>query len=89
MTLKVVLSTKHSLFTNFPVTCEDRDLPGNFSNQLITGGPLPEMAMFGGGTSTQPLHLLVFMATMAEHSFNCCIDDVIRDKIRTLGRVIL
>lgn len=49
MTLKVVLSTKHSLFTNFPVTCEDRDLPGNFSNQLITGGPLPEMAMFGGG----------------------------------------
>lgn len=47
MTLKVVLSIKHSSFTNFLVTCEYSNLPGNFSNQPRTSGLLPEMSMFG------------------------------------------
>uniref|UniRef100_A0A8C8YGQ3 Uncharacterized protein n=1 Tax=Prolemur simus TaxID=1328070 RepID=A0A8C8YGQ3_PROSS len=45
LTLKVMLSTKHSLFTKFPVTCEGNDLPGNFSNQVMRGSPPPEMYM--------------------------------------------
>lgn len=47
MTLKVVLSIKHNSFINFPVTCEYSNLPGNFSNQPMTSGPLPETSMFG------------------------------------------
>lgn len=37
MTLKVLLSIKHISFTNFPFTCEYSNLPGNFSNQPMTG----------------------------------------------------
>uniref|UniRef100_A0A9L0QWW1 Uncharacterized protein n=1 Tax=Equus caballus TaxID=9796 RepID=A0A9L0QWW1_HORSE len=57
LTLKMMLSNKHSLFTNFPITCGNSDLPGNFSNQLMTGGPPPKMSMF---EEKQVLSLYIF-----------------------------
>lgn len=45
---QVTLSTKHTSLTNYPVTCEDSDIPGNFSNQLIISVSPLEMSMFGG-----------------------------------------
>ncbi|KAL8203807.1 UNVERIFIED_CONTAM: Trafficking protein particle complex subunit 13, partial [Gekko kuhli] len=31
--------TKPTLFTNIPVTCEERDLPGDLFNQLMKDDP--------------------------------------------------
>ncbi|XP_071281427.1 trafficking protein particle complex subunit 13 isoform X5 [Agelaius tricolor] len=39
LALKVMRLTKPTLFTNIPVTCEERDLPGNLFNQLMKDDP--------------------------------------------------
>ncbi|XP_020862943.1 trafficking protein particle complex subunit 13 isoform X6 [Phascolarctos cinereus] len=39
LALKVMRLTKPTLFTNIPVTCEDRDLPGDLFNQLMKDDP--------------------------------------------------
>ncbi|XP_054612980.1 trafficking protein particle complex subunit 13 isoform X1 [Dunckerocampus dactyliophorus] len=39
LALKVMRLTKPTLFTNLPVTCEDRDLPGDLFGQLMRGDP--------------------------------------------------
>lgn len=47
LTIQVMLSTKHTLFTNFLGTYEDSDIPGNFSNQFMKSVSPPEMSMLG------------------------------------------
>ncbi|XP_038621462.1 trafficking protein particle complex subunit 13 isoform X3 [Tachyglossus aculeatus] len=39
LALKVMRLTKPTLFTNIPVTCEDKDLPGDLFNQLMREDP--------------------------------------------------
>ncbi|XP_072353018.1 trafficking protein particle complex subunit 13 isoform X2 [Scyliorhinus torazame] len=39
LALKVMRLTKPTLFTNLPVTCEDRDLPGDLFSQLMKDDP--------------------------------------------------
>uniref|UniRef100_A0A7M4FJS8 Trafficking protein particle complex subunit 13 n=1 Tax=Crocodylus porosus TaxID=8502 RepID=A0A7M4FJS8_CROPO len=39
LALKVMRLTKPTLFTNVPVTCEERDLPGDLFNQLMKEDP--------------------------------------------------
>ncbi|XP_032070562.1 trafficking protein particle complex subunit 13 isoform X2 [Thamnophis elegans] len=39
LALKVMRLTKPTLFTNIPVTCEERDLPGDLFNQLMKDDP--------------------------------------------------
>uniref|UniRef100_A0A7N6FHP6 Trafficking protein particle complex subunit 13 n=1 Tax=Anabas testudineus TaxID=64144 RepID=A0A7N6FHP6_ANATE len=39
LALKVMRLTKPTLFTNLPVTCEDRDLPGDLFGQLMREDP--------------------------------------------------
>ncbi|KAK7896074.1 hypothetical protein WMY93_021399 [Mugilogobius chulae] len=39
LALKVMRLTKPTLFTNLPVTCEDRDLPGDLFRQLMRDDP--------------------------------------------------
>uniref|UniRef100_A0AAX7TRC7 Trafficking protein particle complex subunit 13 n=1 Tax=Astatotilapia calliptera TaxID=8154 RepID=A0AAX7TRC7_ASTCA len=39
LALKVMRLTKPTLFTNLPVTCEDRDLPGDLFGQLMRQDP--------------------------------------------------
>uniref|UniRef100_A0A8C2ZM31 Trafficking protein particle complex subunit 13 n=1 Tax=Cyclopterus lumpus TaxID=8103 RepID=A0A8C2ZM31_CYCLU len=39
LALKVMRLTKPTLFTNMPVTCEDRDLPGDLFDQLMREDP--------------------------------------------------
>ncbi|XP_037228539.1 trafficking protein particle complex subunit 13 [Falco rusticolus] len=39
LALKVMRLTKPTLFTNIPVTCEERDLPGNIFYQLMKDDP--------------------------------------------------
>ncbi|XP_063068868.1 trafficking protein particle complex subunit 13 isoform X1 [Engraulis encrasicolus] len=51
LALKVMRLTKPTLFTNMPVTCEDRDLPGDSLSQLMRNDPSiikgAEMIMLG------------------------------------------
>ncbi|XP_053303987.1 trafficking protein particle complex subunit 13 isoform X4 [Spea bombifrons] len=51
LALKVMRLTKPTLFTNIPVTCEDRDLPGDLFNNLMKDDPSTvkgaEMLMLG------------------------------------------
>nr|XP_014344763.1 PREDICTED: trafficking protein particle complex subunit 13 isoform X3 [Latimeria chalumnae] len=51
LALKVMRLTKPTLFTNIPVTCEDRDLPGDLFNLLMKEDPSTvkeaEMLMLG------------------------------------------
>ncbi|XP_062384122.1 trafficking protein particle complex subunit 13 isoform X1 [Sardina pilchardus] len=51
LALKVMRLTKPTLFTNMPVTCEDRDLPGDLFSQLMKNDPSiirgAEMLMLG------------------------------------------
>ncbi|XP_069483460.1 trafficking protein particle complex subunit 13 isoform X2 [Ambystoma mexicanum] len=51
LALKVMRLTKPTLFTNIPVTCEDKDLPGDLFNQLMKNDPSTvkgaEMLMLG------------------------------------------
>uniref|UniRef100_A0A2K6EI94 Trafficking protein particle complex subunit 13 n=1 Tax=Propithecus coquereli TaxID=379532 RepID=A0A2K6EI94_PROCO len=37
--LEVMRLTKPTLFTNIPVTCEEKDLPGDLFNQLMRDDP--------------------------------------------------
>ncbi|XP_070102299.1 trafficking protein particle complex subunit 13 isoform X12 [Equus asinus] len=39
LALKVMRLTKPTLFTNIPVTCEEKDLPGDLFNQLMRDDP--------------------------------------------------
>lgn len=39
LALKVMRLTKPTLFTNIPVTCEEKDLPGDLFNQLMKDDP--------------------------------------------------
>lgn len=39
LALKVMRLTKPTLFTNIPVTCEEKDLPGDLFNQLLKDDP--------------------------------------------------
>ncbi|KAG7238640.1 hypothetical protein INR49_030714 [Caranx melampygus] len=99
LALKVMRLTKPTLFTNLPVTCEDRDLPGDLFGQLMREDPstikgaetlmLGEMLTLPQNFGSQRLNLSASNSAVAELKPECCIDDVIHHEVKEIGTHIL
>ncbi|GCC17190.1 hypothetical protein chiPu_0017476 [Chiloscyllium punctatum] len=99
LALKVMRLTKPTLFTNLPVTCEDRDLPGDLFSQLMKDDPstvkgaenfmLGEMLTLPQNFGSQRLNLSASNAAVADLKPDHCIDDVIHHEVKEIGTHIL